>query len=161
MCTRARKGRAASAPGCWQPPRWRPTGVGRRRMGRSDQGGQDHHGQMEVQNLRKLTLQRGRPSRSHTPPGSRWRAALCLDALPKAGERACGKRQCFCIEYRSEVRCFPSRTCCPFRETVSSDFLTACQFLNDHMDNMDNPNNEMVRSRSTATSPCVVAGICD
>ncbi|XP_042352899.1 KN motif and ankyrin repeat domain-containing protein 4-like [Plectropomus leopardus] len=29
------------------------------------------------------------------------------------------------------------------RETVGADFLTACQFLKDHMDNMDNPNNDM------------------
>ncbi|XP_045907331.1 KN motif and ankyrin repeat domain-containing protein 4-like [Micropterus dolomieu] len=29
------------------------------------------------------------------------------------------------------------------RETVSADFMTACQFLKDHMDNMDNPNNDM------------------
>lgn len=29
------------------------------------------------------------------------------------------------------------------RETVSSDFMTACHFLKDHMDNMDNPNDDM------------------
>nr|XP_046265344.1 KN motif and ankyrin repeat domain-containing protein 4-like [Scatophagus argus] len=29
------------------------------------------------------------------------------------------------------------------RETVSSDFMAACQFLKDHMDNMDNPNDDM------------------
>ncbi|XP_076600394.1 KN motif and ankyrin repeat domain-containing protein 4-like [Chaetodon auriga] len=29
------------------------------------------------------------------------------------------------------------------RETVSADFMAACQFLNDHMDNMDNPNDDM------------------
>ncbi|XP_058506394.1 KN motif and ankyrin repeat domain-containing protein 4-like [Solea solea] len=29
------------------------------------------------------------------------------------------------------------------RETVSADFMTACQFLNDHMENMDNPNDDM------------------
>ncbi|XP_054452716.1 KN motif and ankyrin repeat domain-containing protein 1-like [Anoplopoma fimbria] len=29
------------------------------------------------------------------------------------------------------------------RETVSADFLAACQFLKDHMDNMDNPNEDM------------------
>lgn len=29
------------------------------------------------------------------------------------------------------------------RDTVSTDFLTACQFLKDHMDNMDNPNEDM------------------
>ncbi|XP_044076805.1 KN motif and ankyrin repeat domain-containing protein 4-like [Siniperca chuatsi] len=29
------------------------------------------------------------------------------------------------------------------RETVSADFMTACQFLKDHMDNMDNPNDDM------------------
>nr|XP_019964399.1 PREDICTED: KN motif and ankyrin repeat domain-containing protein 4-like [Paralichthys olivaceus] len=29
------------------------------------------------------------------------------------------------------------------RETVSADFMAACQFLNDHMENMDNPNNDM------------------
>lgn len=33
------------------------------------------------------------------------------------------------------------------REMASSEFMTACQFLNDHMDNMDNPNNEMVCHR--------------
>lgn len=29
------------------------------------------------------------------------------------------------------------------RDTVSADFMTACQFLKDHMDNMDNPNDDM------------------
>ncbi|XP_074545707.1 KN motif and ankyrin repeat domain-containing protein 2-like [Halichoeres trimaculatus] len=29
------------------------------------------------------------------------------------------------------------------RDTVSTDFMTACQFLKDHMDNMDNPNDDM------------------
>ncbi|TKS80170.1 KN motif and ankyrin repeat domain-containing protein 4 [Collichthys lucidus] len=29
------------------------------------------------------------------------------------------------------------------RETVSADFMAACQFLKDHMDNMDNPNDDM------------------
>ncbi|XP_040000670.1 KN motif and ankyrin repeat domain-containing protein 4-like isoform X2 [Xiphias gladius] len=29
------------------------------------------------------------------------------------------------------------------REPVSADFMAACQFLNDHMDNMDNPNDDM------------------
>lgn len=29
---------------------------------------------------------------------------------------------------------------------VSADFMTACQFLKDHMDNMDNPNDDMVSS---------------
>ncbi|XP_032387123.1 KN motif and ankyrin repeat domain-containing protein 4 isoform X1 [Etheostoma spectabile] len=29
------------------------------------------------------------------------------------------------------------------RETVNADFLAACQFLKDHMDNMDNPNEDM------------------
>ncbi|KAM7401107.1 hypothetical protein PAMA_005343 [Pampus argenteus] len=29
------------------------------------------------------------------------------------------------------------------RETVSAEFTTACQFLKDHMDNMDNPNDDM------------------
>ncbi|XP_035491040.2 KN motif and ankyrin repeat domain-containing protein 4-like [Scophthalmus maximus] len=29
------------------------------------------------------------------------------------------------------------------RETVSSDFMAACQFLNEHMENMDNPNDDM------------------
>uniref|UniRef100_UPI0037E81315 KN motif and ankyrin repeat domain-containing protein 4-like n=1 Tax=Semicossyphus pulcher TaxID=241346 RepID=UPI0037E81315 len=29
------------------------------------------------------------------------------------------------------------------RETVSADFLAACQFLKDHMDNMENPNDDM------------------
>ncbi|XP_035525863.1 KN motif and ankyrin repeat domain-containing protein 4-like [Morone saxatilis] len=29
------------------------------------------------------------------------------------------------------------------REAVSADFTAACQFLNDHMDNMDNPNDDM------------------
>lgn len=33
-----------------------------------------------------------------------------------------------------------------FRETVSSDFMAACQFLNEHMENMDNPNDDMVRN---------------
>jgi len=31
-----------------------------------------------------------------------------------------------------------------FRETVSADFLAACHLLKDHMDNMDNPNEDMV-----------------
>lgn len=31
-----------------------------------------------------------------------------------------------------------------FRGTVSTDFTAACQFLSDHMDNMENPNEEMV-----------------
>lgn len=29
------------------------------------------------------------------------------------------------------------------REAMSADFLAACQFLKDHMDNMDNPNDDM------------------
>lgn len=29
------------------------------------------------------------------------------------------------------------------RETISADFMTACHFLKDHMDNMDNPNDDM------------------
>ncbi|XP_047444448.1 KN motif and ankyrin repeat domain-containing protein 4-like [Mugil cephalus] len=29
------------------------------------------------------------------------------------------------------------------RESVSADFITACHFLKDHMDNMDNPNDDM------------------
>ncbi|KAM9349340.1 KN motif and ankyrin repeat domain-containing protein 4-like [Symphorus nematophorus] len=29
------------------------------------------------------------------------------------------------------------------RETVSADFMAACQFLKDHMDNMDNPSDDM------------------
>lgn len=29
------------------------------------------------------------------------------------------------------------------RETVNADFIAACQFLNDHMDNMDNPSDDM------------------
>lgn len=29
------------------------------------------------------------------------------------------------------------------RETVSAEFMTACQFLKDHMDNMENPNDDM------------------
>ncbi|XP_040910270.1 KN motif and ankyrin repeat domain-containing protein 4-like [Toxotes jaculatrix] len=29
------------------------------------------------------------------------------------------------------------------RETVSADFMAACQFLNNHMDNMENPNEDM------------------
>ncbi|XP_071773822.2 KN motif and ankyrin repeat domain-containing protein 4-like [Centroberyx gerrardi] len=29
------------------------------------------------------------------------------------------------------------------RETVSGEFMAACQFLRDHMDNMDNPNDDM------------------
>ncbi len=33
-----------------------------------------------------------------------------------------------------------------YRETVSADFMAACQFLKDHMDNMDNPNDDMVSS---------------
>lgn len=32
------------------------------------------------------------------------------------------------------------------RETMSADFMAACQFLKDHMDNMDNPNGDMVSS---------------
>lgn len=31
------------------------------------------------------------------------------------------------------------------RETVSADFMASCQFLKDHMDNMENPNDDMVR----------------
>lgn len=27
---------------------------------------------------------------------------------------------------------------------MSADFMAACQFLSDHMDNMDNPNDDMV-----------------
>lgn len=34
-----------------------------------------------------------------------------------------------------------------YRETVSSDFMAACQFLQDHMDNMENPSYEMVRKK--------------
>lgn len=29
--------------------------------------------------------------------------------------------------------------------------MTACQFLNDHMDNMDNPSDDMVRSHYSLT----------
>ncbi|KAM4604764.1 KN motif and ankyrin repeat domain-containing protein 4-like isoform 1-T2 [Polymixia lowei] len=32
------------------------------------------------------------------------------------------------------------------RETVSGEFLAACQFLKDHMDNMNNPNDDMRRA---------------
>ena len=32
----------------------------------------------------------------------------------------------------------------PFSEAVSEEFMAACQFLKDHMENMDNPNNDMV-----------------
>lgn len=32
-----------------------------------------------------------------------------------------------------------------YREGVSADFMAACHFLNDHMENMDNPNDDMVR----------------
>lgn len=38
------------------------------------------------------------------------------------------------------------------RETVSSDFMAACQFLKDHMDNMENPNDDMVRRRGCSTA---------
>lgn len=38
------------------------------------------------------------------------------------------------------------------REAVSSDFMTACLFLKDHMDNMDNPNDDMVSSHDSSTS---------
>ena len=31
---------------------------------------------------------------------------------------------------------------------MSADFMAACQFLKDHMDNMDNPNGDMVSSKS-------------
>ncbi|XP_034411333.1 KN motif and ankyrin repeat domain-containing protein 4-like [Cyclopterus lumpus] len=36
-----------------------------------------------------------------------------------------------------------SETTTGARETVSADFLAACHLLNDHMDNMDNPNDDM------------------
>lgn len=36
-----------------------------------------------------------------------------------------------------------SQTSTGGRETVNADFLAACQFLKDHMDNMDNPNEDM------------------
>lgn len=32
------------------------------------------------------------------------------------------------------------------RETISADFMAACHFLQDHMDNMDNPNEDMRKS---------------
>lgn len=38
-----------------------------------------------------------------------------------------------------------------YRETVSSDFTAACLFLKDHMDNMDNPNDDMVSCRDSST----------
>lgn len=34
------------------------------------------------------------------------------------------------------------------RETVSADFMAACLFLSDHMDNMENPSEEMVHTLS-------------
>ncbi|TMS10103.1 KN motif and ankyrin repeat domain-containing protein 4 [Larimichthys crocea] len=36
-----------------------------------------------------------------------------------------------------------SETTTGARDTVSADFMAACQFLKDHMDNMDNPNDDM------------------
>lgn len=103
VCSRARKGSTASAPGWWQPPRWMQTGVGRRQGGRLDQGQQDQSGQMETQNLMKLKLQRGQPSRDHTPPKSRWRAAPCLGVPPEAGERGHRNHQCLVSDYHYEV----------------------------------------------------------
>lgn len=38
-----------------------------------------------------------------------------------------------------------------YRDTVSADFMAACQFLKDHMDNMDNPNDDMVNSPDSST----------
>ena len=38
-----------------------------------------------------------------------------------------------------------------FREAVGADFMTACQFLNDHMENMHNPNDDMVRHMGCQT----------
>ncbi|KAF7659033.1 hypothetical protein LDENG_00004200 [Lucifuga dentata] len=38
---------------------------------------------------------------------------------------------------------FGSETTTRGRETVSGEFMAACQFLKDHMDNMDNPNDDM------------------
>lgn len=38
-----------------------------------------------------------------------------------------------------------------YRDTVSADFMAACQFLKDHMDNMDNPNDDMVNSLDSST----------
>ncbi|CAB1412870.1 unnamed protein product [Pleuronectes platessa] len=40
-------------------------------------------------------------------------------------------------------RCSGSETTPGGRETVSADFMTACQFLNEHMENMHNPNDDM------------------
>lgn len=34
---------------------------------------------------------------------------------------------------------------------MSSDFMAACLFLKDHMDNMDNPNDDMVSRRDSST----------
>lgn len=51
------------------------------------------------------------------------------------------------VSFPNTASLVPLTHACPFREIVNSDFMTACQFLNDHMDNMDNPNNEMVHSR--------------
>uniref|UniRef100_A0A3Q1H297 Uncharacterized protein n=1 Tax=Anabas testudineus TaxID=64144 RepID=A0A3Q1H297_ANATE len=47
-----------------------------------------------------------------------------------------------------------------FRETMSADFLAACQFLSDHMDNMENPNEEMVRTLPSLLSCFVVLCLC-
>lgn len=107
VCTRARKGSAASASGRWQPPRWMPSRVGRRQGGRWDPGQQDQSGQMEAQKPRKLKLQRGRPS----PNQSRRRAAPCLDAPPGAGEWGHREQQCSFSDRRCV--CSHSRTHCP------------------------------------------------
>ncbi|XP_029380824.1 KN motif and ankyrin repeat domain-containing protein 4-like [Echeneis naucrates] len=40
-------------------------------------------------------------------------------------------------------RCSGSEATTGGRETVSADFMAACQFLSDHMDNMDNPNDDV------------------
>lgn len=52
-------------------------------------------------------------------------------------------------QYVPEARISPLFS--PSRETVSSDFMAACQFLKDHMDNMENPNDDMVRRRGSST----------
>lgn len=37
------------------------------------------------------------------------------------------------------------------RETVNAEFMAACQFLKDHMDNMDNPSDDMVSGLDSFT----------
>ena len=49
------------------------------------------------------------------------------------------------------VRTYKQTNTLSSRETVNTDFLSACQFLKDHMDNMDNPNDDMVSSLDSST----------